>query len=185
MKSKRSGVELSYRQGYFARKTDSDAKGSEKDDKSGNDPQLQQTACRDLLTSTSVLVVVQALAPDKPGLAKYFLNIDSRMMTFTPGDDGKRDLKMDVAICSFDHSGKPLQYYQEHVDKQFDEKDFAALRGVPHAIEFTPHPDTARIRLVVRDVASGEIGSLNVPFALGPAAAAVTNNPGAPATGKN
>ena len=186
MKSKRSGVELSFRQGYFARTSDSDIKESEKDkDKSGNDPQLQQTACRDLLTSTSVLVVAQALAPDKPGLAKYFMNIDARMLTFTPGDDGKRDVKLDVAICSFDRSGKPLQYFQEHVDKKFDEKDYAAMRGVPHAIEFTPHPDTARIRMVVRDVASGEIGSLNVPFALASPAAAVTDNPAAPPSGKN
>ncbi len=186
VKSKRSGVELSYRQGYFARKADSDVKSTEKDDKSGNDPQLQQTACHDLLTATSVLVVAQALAPDQPGMAKYFLNIDARMMTFTPGDDGKRDLKMDVAICSFDRTGKPLQYFQQHVDKKFDEKDYLAMRGVPHAIEFSPHADTARIRLVVRDVASGEIGSLNVPFALAPAAAAVTNNlPNAPSTGKN
>ncbi len=186
VKSKRSGVELSFRQGYFARTSDSDIKESEKDkDKSGNDPQLQQTACRDLLTSTSVLVVAQALAPDKPGLAKYFMNIDARMLTFTPGDDGKRDVKLDVAICSFDRSGKPLQYFQEHVDKKFDEKDYAAMRGVPHAIEFTPHPDTARIRMVVRDVASGEIGSLNVPFALASPAAAVTDNPAAPPSGKN
>jgi VWFA-related protein len=186
VKSKRSGVELTFRQGYFARTSDSDMKEIEKDkDKSGNDPQLQQTACRDLLTSTSVLVVAQALAPDKPGQAKYFLNIDARMMTFTPGDDGKRDLKMDVAMCTFDRSGKPLQYFQEHVDQKFAEADYAALRGVPHAISFAPHPDTARIRMVVRDVASGEIGSLNVPFALANPAAAVTSSPAAPPSGKN
>lgn len=186
VKSKRSGVELSYRQGYFARKTDSDATVKAKDDKSGNDPQLQQTACHDLLTSTSVLVVAQALAPDKPGMAKYFLNIDSRMMTFTPGDDGKRNLRMDVAMCTFDHSGKPLQYFQQHVDKQFEEKDYAALRGVSHAIQFEPHPDTARVRLVVRDVASGEIGSLNVPYAApSSAAATVTNSATPPPAAKN
>jgi VWFA-related protein len=186
VKSKRSGVELSYRQGYFARKTDSDATVKAKDDKSGNDPQLQQTACHDLLTSTSVLVVAQALAPDKPGMAKYFLNIDSRMMTFTPGDDGKRNLKMDVAMCTFDHSGKPLQYFQQHVDKQFEEKDYAALRGVSHAIQFEPHPDTARVRLVVRDVASGEIGSLNVPYAApSSTATTVTNSATPPPAAKN
>jgi len=36
---------------------------------------------------------------------------------------------MDVAICSFDRSGKAMQYFQERVDKHFDEKDYANLRG--------------------------------------------------------
>lgn len=184
VKSKRPGVELSFRQGYYARTPDSDTKLKEKD-KSGNDPQLQETACQDLLTATSVLVVAQGLAPDKPGLAKYFLNIDSRMLTFTPGDDGKQDVKIDVAICSFDRSGKPLQYFQEHVDKKFDEKEYATVHAVPHAIEFAPVEGTARVRLVVRDVSSGEIGSLNVPYAAPTAAAAATTNPGMPPSGKN
>ncbi len=174
VKSTRPGVELSFRQGYFARATDS---GAKEKDKSSNDTQLQEAACQDLLTSTSVLVVAQALAPDKPGLAKYYLNVDARMLTFSAADDGKRDLKMDVAICSFDRSGKALQYFQERVDKKFDEKDYANQRGVPHAIEFAPVEGTARVRLVVRDSASGQIGSLNVPYTV-PAnpAAAVTNN---------
>jgi VWFA-related protein len=184
VKSKRPGVELSFRQGYYARTTDSDTKEKEKD-KSGNDPQLQHTACQDLLTSTSVLVVAQGLAPDKPGLAKYFLNIDSRMLTFTPGDDGTRNVKLDVAICSFDRSGKPLQYFQEHVDKKFDEKEYATVRAVPHAIEFAPVEGTARVRLVVRDAPSGAIGSLNVPYAVPSSAAAATASPGAPPSGKN
>jgi VWFA-related protein len=187
VKSTRPGVELSFRQGYFARATDS---GTKEKDKSSNDAQLQEAACQDLLTSTSVLVVAQALAPDKPGLAKYYLNVDARMLTFAAADDGKRDLKMDVAICSFDRSGKALQYFQERVDKHFDEKDYANLRGVPHAIEFAPVEGTARVRLVVRDSASGQIGSLNVPYTA-PAnpPAAVTNNvnpqPGGAPPGKN
>ena len=97
---------------------------------------------------------------------------------------------MDVAICSFDRSGKALQYFQERVDKQFDEKDYANLRGVPHAIAFAPVEGTARVRLVVRDSANGQIGSLNVPYTV-PAnpPAAVTNNlnpqPGGAPPGKN
>jgi VWFA-related protein len=184
VKSRRPGVELSFRQGYYARTTDSVAKEK---DKSGNDPQLQEAACQDLLTSTSVLVVAQALAPDKPGLAKYYLNIDARMLTFSPGDDGKRDLKVDVAICSFDRSGKALQYFQESVDKKFDDKEYLTLRGVPHAIQFAPAEGTARVRLVVRDSASGQIGSLNVPYVAAAAspAPAATNNVGPPSGTKN
>src|SRR5260370_22126484 len=159
VKSTGPGVGLSFRQGYFARATDS---GTKEKDKSSNDAQLQEAACQDLLTSTSVLVVAQALAPDKPGLAKYYLNIDARMLTFSAGEDGKRGLKMDVAVWSFDRSGKALQYFRENVERKFDEKDYASMRGVPHAIEFAPVAGTARVRLVERESPSTQTSWLSV-----------------------
>jgi VWFA-related protein len=176
VKSKRPGLELSFRQGYFARATDAEVKESEakQKDKSDSDPQLQEAACQDLLTSTTVLVVAQALPPDKPGLAKYFMSIDARMLTFAAGDNGSHDLRMDVAICSFDRSGKAMQYFQEKVSQQFSEQAYASMRGVPHQIEFAPAQGTARVRLVVRDVASGQMGSLDIPYA-----AAATPTPAA------
>ncbi len=182
VKSKRPGLELSFRQGYFARATD--AQVNEKD-KSDSDPQLQEAACQDLLTSTTVLVVAQALPPDEPGLAKYFMSIDARMLTFAAGDNGSHDLKMDVAICSFDRSGKAMQYFQEKVSQQFDEKNYASMRGVPHQIEFAPAENTARVRLLVRDAASGQMGSLDVPYAATGAAPAATNNVSTPSGVRN
>jgi VWFA-related protein len=184
VKSTRPGLELSFRQGYYARATDAGVKAAK--DKAGNDPQLQEAACQDLLTSTTVLLVAQALPPDKPGLAKYFMNIDARMLTFSQGDDGKRNLKMAVAICSYDHTGKALQYFQQNVDQQFAEKDYAALRAVPHAIEFTPAEGTARVRLVVRDATSGQMGSLDIPYAapVAPVPAAASNG-STPPSGRN
>jgi hypothetical protein len=183
VKSKRPGLELSYRQGYSARAIDANV--NEKD-KSGNDPQLQEAACQDLLTSTTVLVVAQAVPPDKPGLAKYFMSIDARMLTFAAGDSGSHDLKMDVAICSFDHSGKAMQYFQEKVSQQFAEQAYASVHGVPHAVEFSPSAGTARVRLVVRDTISGQMGSLDIPYvapaAPGPAPAVNANGP---SSGKN
>jgi VWFA-related protein len=182
VKSARPGLELSFRQGYYAR---AEVEPKEKD-KSGNDPQLQGAACEDLLTSTSVLVVAQALPPDKPGLAKYFMSIDPRMLTFSAGDDGKRDLKMAVAICGYDRTGKALQYFQQNVDQQFAEKDYASLHGVPHVIQFAPREGTARVRLVVRDSASGQMGSLDMPYAA-PASPvpAATNNVSLPPGARN
>ncbi len=164
VKTTRPGVQLSFRQGYFARATDP---GAGEKDKAGNDPQLQQAACEDLLTSTSVLVVALALPPDKPGLAKYYLNIDSRMLTFSPGDGNNHELRMDVAVCSFDKSGKPLQYLQDNGNQQLGEKEYAAMiskHAVPHVIQFAAKEDVARVRLVVRDSATGKMGSIDVPY---------------------
>jgi VWFA-related protein len=162
VKTTRPGVQLSFREGYFAHATDvaPKEKGT-----SGDDPQLKQAACEDLLTSTSVLVVAQALPPDKPKQAKYFLNIDSRMLSPTTTEGGKkREVRLDVAVCSFDRSGKALQYMQDTVDRKFEAAEFSSIRGIPHAIEFAPREGTVRIRLLVRDSTSGQIGSIDVPY---------------------
>ncbi len=163
VKTTRPGVQLSFRQGYFAR-ADS---GTTEKEKTASDPQLQQAACEDLLTATSVLVVARALPPDRPGLAKYYLAVDSRMLTFSLGDAGSHDLRMDFAVCSFDHSGKPLQYLQDNGNQKLGEKEYAAMmavHGVPHVIQFAAKDGITRVRLVVRDSATGQMGSIDVPY---------------------
>ncbi len=97
-----------------------------------------------------------------------------------------REVRLDVALCSFDRSSKPLQYFQEALDQKFSEKEYSSLRAIPHAIQFAPKEGTTRVRLVVRDSATGQIGSLNVPYAATASPApAVTNNMNAPSGGKN
>jgi len=182
VKSTRPGVQLSFREGYFAHATEIVAKEK---GKSSNDPQLEQAACEDLLTSTSVLLVAQALPPDQPNQAKYFLNIDSRMLSPTTTEDGKREVRLDVALCSFDRSGKALQYLQDTIDRKFEAAQFSSMRGVPHAIQFAPREGTVRIRLLIRDSNSGQMGSLDVPYTAVPAAPATTSNVGSPAARPN
>jgi hypothetical protein len=179
VKSTRPGVQLSYREGYFAHLESA----TKEKDKNGNDPQLQQAACEDLLTSTSLLVVAQALPADQPNQAKYFLNIDSRMLSPTTTEDGKRDVRLDFAICSFDRSGKPMQYMQDAFEQKFEATQFASTRGIPHAIQFAPREGTIRIRLLVRDSNSGQMGSIEVPYA--PASGAPTTTSSAPPTPVN
>jgi VWFA-related protein len=163
VKSVRPGVQLSYREGYFAH---NNQPAKQEKDKAGNDPQLQQAACEDFLTSTSVLLVARALPAEHPAQAKYFLAIDSRMLTFAQLDDGNRQLHFDVAICTYSQTGKPLQYLQDTTDQKMSEKNYTAMNGhvIPHVVQFTPNESTARVRLVVRDTATGELGSLDVPY---------------------
>jgi VWFA-related protein len=176
VKSTRPGLQLSFRQGYFAHATEVATK---ENDKAGNDPQLQQAACEDLLTSTSLLVVAQALPPDTAKQAKYFLNIDSRMLAPITTEDGKKEVRLDVAVCTFDRSGKALQYMQDAVDQKFEAAQFSSIRGIPHAIAFTPKEGAVRIRLLVRDSTSGQMGSIDVPYGQtgSPPAAASSANP--------
>jgi hypothetical protein len=163
VKTARSGVQLSFRQGYYARAGDSAGKSSEK---AGNDPQLQEAACGDLLTSTSLLVLAEPIAPDQPGQAKYFMAIDGKMLTFVPTDGGTHDMQLDLAVCTLDRGGKPLQYLQDHLKQQLGDKEYAVTskRGISHVVQFVPAAETTRVRLVVRDAVSGRLGSVDIPY---------------------
>jgi len=93
----------------------------------GQKAELQEAACQDLLTSTSVLVVAKAYPGDQSGTVKYFMAIDPTTLTFAPQPDGLRELALRVGVCTFDKSGKPMQFLQDSVDAKLSDKQFAAI----------------------------------------------------------
>jgi VWFA-related protein len=161
VKTNRSGVQLSFREGYYARTGETVGKS---DSKAQNDPHLQEAACEDLLTSTSILLVAKAYPGDQAGQAKFFLAVDSKMLTLTPAGD-KQDARLDLAVCALDVAGKPLQYMQDHVQQEVGSPaNGAASVSISHVVQFAPKPETTRVRIVVRDVPSGRLGSVDVPY---------------------
>jgi len=164
VKTTQSGVTLAYRQGYYApadtRETDS------KSEAKLADRELRQAACVDLLTSTALLVVARSVPAEHPDQAKYFLAIDARLLTFAPAPGGGRVLRMNTGICTFDQKGKALQYFSDRTEQNLTDKEFAsvAAHAIPHAVQFPAAPNIARVRLVVRDSGSGQMGSLDIPF---------------------
>jgi len=161
VKANRPGVQLSYREGYFAH----EASPAKEKEKSGNDPLLQEAACGDLLTATSILMVGRALPPDGPKQAKYYLNVDTRMLTPIDNDQGKRELHLDFAVCAFDSSNRAVQYLQDSVSQTFSPAEYSSTRGIPHVVAFAPHEGATRVRLLVRDSATGRMGSFDVSYA--------------------
>jgi VWFA-related protein len=164
VKTTQPGVHLSYRQGYYA-KPRSTAETAGTPGAQDSDPRLHQAACEDPLTSTAVLLMAKAIPPDEAGAAKYFLAIDARMLSFTPRDAGIRELGISVAACTFDKTGQPLQYLQKNSLAKLNQEQFTiASRGITETFQFSPKPGVARVRLLVRDSASGRIGSVDVPY---------------------
>jgi VWFA-related protein len=163
VKTTKPGVHLSYRQGYYAKPlaaADSNAVPGAQD----ADPRMRQAACEDPLTSTAVLLMAKEIPPDEAGAAKYFLAIDGRMLTFAPSAAGARELAISVGACQFDKTGQPLQYLQKNSLAKLNEQDFAvASHGITQTFQFSPKPGAARVRLLVRDTASGRIGSIDIP----------------------
>ena len=154
-----SGAHLAYRQGYYARPENTDQKSIES--------QLQQAACHDLLTSTSIVLAARIMPPDATGNTKYLMVIDPSTINFASSTDGLRYLTLQVAACSFDKAGKPLQLVQGGVNKKFSEKEYSAVmaqRGLLHTVALPPASEVAAVRLLVKDNATGRFGSVNIPL---------------------
>lgn len=162
VKTARPGVQLSYREGYFARESDSTITAKDAKD---TDTHLSQATCNDFLTATTILLEATALPPDQPGQTKYFMVIDPNALSFGAPDGGVRNLKMELATCMFDKRGLPLQYNRQTISQKFTEAEYESSRkhGISHTISFVAKPDTARVRLLVCDTLTGMIGSVELP----------------------
>ncbi|HXN50770.1 MAG TPA: VWA domain-containing protein [Candidatus Acidoferrum sp.] len=163
IKARRSGVQLSYREGYFARSSDSTIAAAEAKD---TDSRVMSAACNDFLSATSILMSAKAVPPDQPGQAKYFLAVDPNALSFGAPEGGVRALHLELGACMFNAHGSPLQYFRQSVDQKFSESEYRATiaSGITHTMSLAPKPETTRVRLLVCDTATGMIGSVDVPY---------------------
>jgi hypothetical protein len=180
IKTNKSGLHLAYRHGYYAQSQPADAKAA--------DRQLQDAACRDLLNSTTLVMAAKQYPSDEPGKARYYIGIDPSALTFTSQSDGTHQLVLKVGACTFDKSGKPLQFMEETINPRLTDKQYSTVEGngYPHNNLLSPGPGVATVRLLVEDVPSGQMGSVNIPYTDMVASAATprapSTAPAAPAT---
>jgi VWFA-related protein len=159
IKSKRPGIHLEYRDGYFAHSSE------EKVNPKYTEKRFEQAACEDVLTSTSVLMVARAFPePDK---VRYFVAIEPGTLTFTPETDGTQHVRLKVGLCSFDKSGKPLRLIRDTIDERLTDKQFAevqAQHGFARVVSLVPTPGMSLVRVLIKDLPTGLMGSVNIPY---------------------
>ena len=156
VKTTESGLHLAYRHGYFARREAVETANDQK-------AELQQAACDDYLNATSIAFSAESVPPDAPEMLKFYLTINSSGLTLLPTSDGGRELDLAVAVCTFDKKGGPFLFMSDPVHRKFNAKEYELLttRGLPHVITL-PGPKPPALRLLVRDIPSGRLGSVNV-----------------------
>jgi hypothetical protein len=179
VKTKQSGVHLAYRQGYFARPD-----GSENSDPKTATAQIQQAACEDFLTATSVTLAVRVLPPDSLQQVKYWVLVDPETITFPDAGGNERGLNLMVAACTFDKAGKPLQLTQDPIERKLTDHEYKTLLAqhfVPRNLVISAGPGTAMVRVLAKDLSSGRIGSVNIPYPA-PVASAGISGPQAPSS---
>ncbi len=150
------GAHLSYRQGYYAF-----PEGS-------TDPKVQETKmqsdCDDYLDATAVPIQAKMLPSDTQGQLKFSVLIDASALTVPPTADGNHQLKLDIAVCTYNEKDWPLKLMNYPVNLTLDAKKYETMTTTGKLADTIniPGPEPAAIRLLVRDVSTGKLGSVYI-----------------------
>jgi VWFA-related protein len=155
----RSGLQLNYRQGYFARNetvVDSAQKGSE-----------LEAAMLNPLNSTGVGLTARLdITPGTPrNTLNTYLRVDPESLSLKETATGWRG-KMEQVFLELNATGRELA--RVSVTKQFEltaaTKAKYDSQGITMAQDLQFVPGAVKLSIIVRDTASGRVGSLIVPL---------------------
>jgi VWFA-related protein len=158
VKVKADGAHLRYRQGYYA-----SAEGSNADDAVKSS--LQQAAMSPLeTTSLGMVVSGKAVAPPAARNLQLQIALDPRQFLLKESA-GRQNGALDMAFVQRDVAGNILAGDKQHLEINFEQKqyEFLCKAGMILQRHVTVLPDSEEIRVVVRDLRSGFVGSVTVP----------------------
>lgn len=158
VKAKPAGLHLAYRQGYFATPEGGE---SAKDQQASLD-----SACQDYLNATSIFFAAKSLPTDSPDRLKFYLLINPSALTLAPTGDGDHAVSLVVGVCTFDQKGQARQLMQDTVTRKLTPPEYRLVisGGLPHTMSFSG-PKPAAVRLLVEDVPSRRLGSVDIRVA--------------------
>lgn len=151
----RPGVQLHYRKSYFAQTHASLAAERKK--------QMEQFVLASKQPANGIPLMGQI---DRDSNERLKLWIDSSAFSVVAGKSPSYHL--DLATATFDRQGNPLAHnYVELTVKIKPEHLMALTRtGLSQTLQFNRTAQTARIRVALRDIASGKVGTLDIPLTI-------------------
>jgi len=150
----RPGTALSYRQGYYAVDTPKVEASQKKVDLSA----------ALLNPADSTAVGIEATLDPKPGTLNVRLRLDPQTLSVQPDKTGQAG-KIEELFVEFNAAGRevgrisaasPFQIKQENIEA-YQSRGVTMVQSIPLA------SDAVKLSIVVRDTASGRVGSLAVP----------------------
>ena len=152
----KGGLHLSYRQGYYATPDVSPEPHRQADE--------MKDHCRDMLDATAVAFTARTLSADGPGQMKFSLEIDPRGLTIASAPDGVPALNLEIGFCTFDRRGDAQKLMIQPVNLKLDKGKYSALLSGERLRDMVsvPAPQPAAIRLLVKDVPTGRLGSIYI-----------------------
>lgn len=126
---------------------------------------LATIACYDTLDALSLPLSVRRITSG-PESAKYEFVVPGKSLVFFPTADHTHRVQLDLAICTFKFNGFPQRSLGGTMQESLTESDYQEVlaQGFAHEIEFAPN-GAATARLVVREVTTGALGSVELKLA--------------------
>ena len=165
VEAKERGAHLSYRRGYYAT-----PEGS-------SDPHAQAAEmrehCDDLLDATAIAFTARSLPADSPDQLKFSLLIDASALSLTAAADGSHQVDVAVGVCTYDAKGSAvnLMNYPANIKLGPQQLETVNATGKLTNTIRVPGPRPAAVRLLVKDVPTGRLGSIYIKTADAVAAA--------------
>ena len=153
----RSDVQLHYRKGYVDEAT------------RASDPKRRTKDLRDAVWSpidaTAVALTAHATSSLPAGSCDLALSIDIRGLSLE--QDGNRTIgRFDLRVVQKNQAGEQFDWMEEGLDLQLTPESYErVLRdGLPYRRTISLNPRATVLRVIVRDTASGNLGSLTIPI---------------------
>jgi VWFA-related protein len=156
VKSAQHGARLAYRRGYFA-----SPRGSPT-------PEVQsaqlQSDCHGYLSATAIPFTARSLPSNKRGQLRFSLLIDSSALSIPATADGGHQLSLAIGVCTYNEKGWLLKLMNYPVNLTLDAKRYETLIATGKLTDTIsiPAPKPAAVRLLVKDVATGKLGSIYI-----------------------
>jgi hypothetical protein len=105
----------------------------------------------------------------KQPLRRYVaeLVIDPNTVSFDELPDGKRQLRLEVALLAFDEDGKRVNYLDRSIELALSPSQLTVVMGdgIRARIAIDVPPGAGALRIAVQDLANARAGSLEIPIA--------------------
>ena len=166
----RKGVRLRYRNGYFAADASQEPRI--------RDVELVQALRSDAPPATMVIfdAKVQPAPFDLPGseyaARKYLIDfmVDTRTLSSESMPDGGHHFNLEFHAVAFSSDGKLVAHSDTQANTWASRASYEGIRadGLPFHTKLELRAGTYHVRLVVRDVRTGYVGSVDVPLEIHP-----------------
>jgi hypothetical protein len=163
----RPHVTLSFRRRYYVGETAVPAKPQQQGDVSSS---LREAACYHSALPSSISLIAQFIPAPKKESLRYSLVIQGDSLAFIALTDETRRVQLDYGICTFDEDGAPMEYMHTSVERVLAQPEYerALVHGLPNLLDIQGAKQPTLTRFVVRDRATGNLGSLDVVRPLPP-----------------
>ena len=149
----RPGLQLRYRKSYFAQSHASIAAERKQ--------QLERFVLASQQPANGVPLMGQV---DRNKGDRLRLWIDAS--TFSIAGGKSPSYHLDIAIATFDQKGDPLAHNYADLTVKVKPEQLETIRkdGLSQTLQFNRAADTAKVRVALRDIASGKVGTLEIPL---------------------